>query len=118
MEMGGGCGPQQVIDLRDDQVPGLHRGVIAMFLTFTATIAGVFHRIAAIDADQQGRGLPDIIVRRPTASGMPYVPLTLSQDGPSAFAVEQPSQGLFRPRSIGISTVPARKARPRPLPGG
>jgi len=51
MEMGGGCSLQQVFDLRDDKVPGLRRVDIAMFLTFTASIVGVFHRIAAIDAD-------------------------------------------------------------------
>ncbi len=75
---------QQVLDLRDDEVPGLFGGHVAMFLPVTASMIGVFNRIAAIDADEQGRRLPDIVVRRHIAPGTAYVPLTLSQDDPSA----------------------------------
>lgn len=75
---------QQVLDLRSDEVPGPRCSHVANFLPFAATTIGVIHGIAAIDADQQRSGLPDVIARRRNAPGMSYVPLTFSQDASSA----------------------------------
>ena len=43
---------QQVLNLRDDKVPGPRRGKIAMLLALAAATVSIFHSIAAIDADQ------------------------------------------------------------------
>ena len=52
MEMGGGGGPHQMLDLRDDQGPGLRRHEITKFLPLIASVIGVGRGIPSIDPDQ------------------------------------------------------------------
>ena len=61
MEIDGGRSAHQLLDLAGDQVPGPRGVQVAMFLALAASIIGVGPRVTAIDANQQGRGLPNVV---------------------------------------------------------
>ncbi len=61
MEIDGGRSAHQLLDLAADQAPGPRGVQIAMFLALAASMIGVRHRVTAIDTNQQGRGLPNVV---------------------------------------------------------
>ncbi len=61
MENDGGRSAHQMLDLTGDQVPGPRRVQIAKFPPLAASMIGVRHRVTAIDANQQGCGLPNVV---------------------------------------------------------